>query len=92
MSESEESVFSENPLTFREWHAAVLGGSVGAVAASLPSIGYPGVGVTLATLVVAVALGAQRLGSVAGRTVRREPWYALAALVAVGAVVRLLLA
>jgi hypothetical protein len=70
----------------------VLGGSVGAVAASLPAIGYPGVAVTLAGLVVGVAFGVKRLGSVAGRTVRTEPWYALAALVAVGAVVRLVLA
>jgi len=85
-----ESVFSENPLTFREWHAAVLGGSVGAVAAYLPAVGHPSVGVTLAGLVVGVAFGVKRLGSVAGRTVRKEPWYALAALAAVAAVVRLL--
>jgi len=86
-----ESVFSENPLTFREWHAAVLGGSVGAVAGYLPAVGYPGAAVTLAGFVVGVAFGVKRLGSVAGRTVRKEPWYALAALVAVGAAVRLLL-
>ena len=90
MSES-ESVFSPNELTFREWHAAVLGGSVGAVAASLPALGYPGVGVTLVVLLVGVALGVSRLDSVAGRTVRAEPWYALAALVAAAAAVRLLL-
>jgi hypothetical protein len=84
-----ESVFAANEFTFREWHAAVLGGSVGAVAAFLPTIGYPGVGVTLAGLVVGVAFGVKRLGSVAGRTVRKEPWYALTALVAVAAVVRL---
>jgi hypothetical protein len=88
MSES-ESVFSENPLTFREWHAAVLGGSTGAVAAYLPAVGYPGVGVSLAGLVVVVAFGVRRLGSVAGRTVRKEPWYALAALALVAAAVRL---
>ena len=85
-----ESVLSPNELTFREWHAAVLGGSVGAVAASLPALGYPGVGVTLVVLLVGVALGVKRLGSVAGRTVRTEPWYALAALVVAGAVVRVL--
>mgnify|MGYP006276460115 FL=1 len=84
-----ESVFSENALTFREWHAAVLGGSVGAVAAYLPAVGYPGVAVTLAGLVVGVAFGVKRLGSVAGRTVRKEPWYALAALAVVAAGVRL---
>jgi len=84
-----ESLFSANRLTFREWHAAVLGASVGAVAAYLPSVGYPGVGVTLAGLLVGVAFGVKRLGSVAGRTVRKEPWYALTALVAVAAVVRL---
>jgi hypothetical protein len=88
MSES-ESVFSENPLTFREWHAAVLGGSVGAVAAYLPAVGYPGVGAALAGLLVVVAFGVRRLGSVAGRTVRKEPWYALAALALVAAAVRL---
>jgi len=85
-----ESVFSENPLTFREWHAAVLGGTVGVVAGYLPVVGYPSVGVTLVGLVVGVALGVKRLGSVAGRTVRREPWYALAALVAAAAAVRVL--
>ena len=84
-----ESVFSENALTFREWHAAVLGGSVGAVAAYLPAVGHPSVGVALAGLVVGVAFGVKRLGSVAGRTVRKEPWYALAALAVVAAGVRL---
>ena len=84
-----ESVFSENPLTFREWHAAVLGASVGAVAAYLPAVGHPAAGVSLAGFVVGVAFGVKRLGSVAGRTVRKEPWYALAALVAAAAIVRL---
>jgi hypothetical protein len=82
-----ESVFSENALTFREWHAAVLGACVGALAAYLATVGYTAVGTVLAGLVVGVALGVQRLGSVAGRTVRKEPWYALAALVAAGAAV-----
>jgi len=89
MSES-ESVFSANEFTFREWHAAVLGASVGALATYLPAVGYPGVGVSLAGLVVGIAFGVKRLGSVAGRTVRKEPWYALAALVAAAAVVRVL--
>jgi hypothetical protein len=82
-----ESVFSANTLTFREWHAAVLGGAVGALAAHLDTTGYTEVGASLAVLVAAVAFGVERLGSVAGRTVRKEPWYALRGLVAAGGVV-----
>ncbi|CQH59668.1 homolog to HCTV2-ORF24 [Halobacterium hubeiense] len=82
-----ESVLSENTFTFREWHAGVLGAAVGAFASYLHAINYTDLGVGLAVVFVAAALGLRRYGSVASRTVRREPWYALAAFVAVGAVV-----
>ena len=82
------TVGSANSLTFREWHAAVLGGVVGALAAYLRTVGYTGVGVALAVVFVTGALGLRAYdGSVAGRTVTKEPWYALAALVAAGAAV-----
>ncbi|MFC3477271.1 hypothetical protein [Halobacterium litoreum] len=85
-----ESVFSENAFTFREWHAVVLGGAIGALAAYLPVEGFEAVGAGLAVAFALAALGVYRYGSVAGRTVRKEPWYALAGLVAAGAAVRLL--
>jgi hypothetical protein len=83
-----KTVWSDNALTYREWHAAVLGASVGAIVAYLRTIGYTDVGVALAIFFATGALGIRAYdGSVAGRTVTREPWYALAALVAVGAAV-----
>jgi hypothetical protein len=36
-----ESLLSSNDLTFREWHAAVLGAAVGAVAAYARTADYP---------------------------------------------------
>lgn len=82
------TVGSANSLTFREWHAAVLGGSVGAIAAYFQTVGYTGIGVALVIAFVSGALGLRAYdGSVAGRTVTKEPWYALAALVTVGAAV-----
>jgi hypothetical protein len=82
-----ESVFSANELAFREWHAAVLGAVVGAFAAYLHATEYAAVGVTIAVVFVVASLGVARYGSTASRTVRREPWYALAAFLAGGAVV-----
>ena len=82
-----ESVLSKNELSFREWHAAVLGAIVGAFAAYLRSTGYSTVGTVLAVGFVVTALGVERYASTASRTVRREPWYALAAFVVGGVVV-----
>lgn len=82
-----ESVFSANELTFREWHAAVLGACVGVFVAYIHTIDYTLPGIALAVVFVAAALGIARYGSIAGRTVRREPWYALAAFVGAAAVV-----
>ncbi|WP_336036279.1 hypothetical protein [Halobacterium yunchengense] len=82
-----ESVFSSNELTFREWHAAVLGACVGAVAAYARTADYAVLAGAVAALFVLASLGVARYGSVAGRTVRKEPWYALAAFVAAGGVV-----
>ena len=82
-----ESVLSKNELSFHEWHAAVLGAVVGAFAAYLRTAGFPTVGVSLAVVFVVAALGVERYGSTASRTVRREPWYALAAFLVAGAAV-----
>jgi hypothetical protein len=126
------SVFSGNNLTLQEWHAAVLGATVGAFSASLHALSDTTLGVALSVTTlgvalsvttlgvalsdttlgvalsvttlgvalsdttlgvalsvtfVAAALGIARYGSVAGRTVKSEPWYALAAFVCFGAVV-----
>lgn len=84
------TVGSGNSLTYREWYAAVLGGCVGTLAAYLRTVGYTSVGVALAVLFAAGALGLRAYdGSVAGRTVTKEPWYALGALVTAGAAVML---
>lgn len=82
-----ESVLSSNDLTFREWHAAVLGAAVGALAAYARTADYAVLAGLLAAAFVLGSLGVARYGSVAGRTVRKEPWYALAAFVAAGAAV-----
>lgn len=85
-----EAVGSGNRLTFTEWHAAVLGGVVGAVAAYLRTVQFTAVGAALAVAFVFTALGVRLYGgSVAGRTVTREPWYALGALAVAGAAVLL---
>jgi hypothetical protein len=83
-----ESVLSSNRFTFREWHAAVLGGVVGALAAYLHRIEFSAVGVAFAVLFVVGALGKRVYdGSAAGRTITKEPWYALAAFALAGALV-----
>ncbi len=74
-------VGSSNSLTYAEVHAAVLGAAVGLLAGYLRDVGYTPVAVALAVAFVALAFGVairDRL-PVAQRTVRREPWYALAA-------------
>jgi hypothetical protein len=83
-------VGSSNSLTYTEVHAVVLGAVVGLLAGYLRDIGYTPVAVTLAVAFVALAFGVVIRGRVpvARRTVRREPWYALAAF-AVGGVVAL---
>lgn len=81
-------VGSRNSLTYREVHAAVLGAVVGLLAGHLRDTGYAPVAVALAVAFVALAFGVAARGRlpVAQRTVRREPWYALAAFAAGGAV------
>lgn len=82
------TVWSHNSLTFKEWHAAVLGVVIGAVSAYLRVIGFTTVGVALVVLFICGALGVRVYdGSVAGQTITREPWYALAAMVITGAIV-----
>jgi len=89
----ERAVGSGNHLTYTEVHASILGAVVGLFAGYLRTIGYTNVAVALAVVFVAVALGLRAHGTLpmAEKTVRREPWYALAAFV-VGGVVSLLVA
>ncbi|UPW01169.1 hypothetical protein M0R88_03470 [Halorussus gelatinilyticus] len=84
------SVFgSDNALTYTEIHAIILGAVVGVLAGYAHGIGRTTVAVGVAATFVAVALGLKYTGEIpaAQQTLRREPWYALAALVVGGAVV-----
>jgi hypothetical protein len=80
---------TENSLTYAELHAVVLGAVTGVLAGYAHGIGRTTVAVGVTATFVAVALGLEYTGELpaAQRTVRREPWYALAALVVGGAVV-----
>jgi hypothetical protein len=81
-------VGSGNAVTYTEVHAAVLGTVVGLLAVYLRSVGYAGVAVGLAVVLIGIALGltVRERYPAAQRTVRCEPWYALAAFVAGGVV------
>lgn len=82
----------ENVLTFTEWHAAVIGAVIGVFSAYLHTIGFSAVGVFIAAVFVAGALGVRLYeGTAAHRTVTKEPWYALAAFAVVGGLVLALL-
>jgi hypothetical protein len=75
-------------MTYTELHALVLGAVVGVLAGYAHAIGRTSMAVTFTAIFVALALGVYATGKLpaAQRTVRREPWYALAALL-VGVVV-----
>ncbi|NHN59912.1 MULTISPECIES: hypothetical protein [Halorussus] len=77
---------SDNPLTYTEVHALVLGGVVGVLAGYGHVIGRTDLATWLTAAFVAAALGLGVAGrlSKAQATVRREPWYALAALLVGG--------
>ena len=79
---------TRNPLTYTEFHALVLGAVVGVLAGYAHGIGRTAVAAAFASLFVALALGVHANGTLpmAQRTVRREPWYALAALLVGGVV------
>ncbi|WP_137284812.1 hypothetical protein [Halorussus salinisoli] len=79
---------SDNPLTYTEVHAVVLGAVVGVLVGYAHGIGRTTVAVAFTTAFVGVALGIQYTGEIpaAQQTIRREPWYALAALLAGGVV------
>jgi hypothetical protein len=85
-----EPVFeTDNPLTYTEVHAVVLGTVVGVLAGYAHGIGRTTGAVGLTATFVAIALGIKYTGEIpaAQRTVRREPWYALAALLVGGTVI-----
>ncbi len=80
---------SDNAFTYRELHATILGAVIGVLTGYAHDIGRTDVAVGVTGTFVAVALGLKYTGKIpaAQRTVRREPWYALAALVAGGAAI-----
>ena len=77
---------TKNPLTYAELHALILGAVVGVLAGYAHGIGRTTVATAVTTLFVAVALGASATGEIpkARKTIRKEPWYALAALLVGG--------
>lgn len=77
---------TKNKLTYRELHAAILGGVVGFLAGYAHLVGRTSLATEVAVLFVVLALGVgatSRL-STAKVTIRREPWYALAAFLGGG--------
>ena len=87
-----ETVGSGNALTYTEAHALVIGLVVGFLASYGFLVGYRelAVGVTATFVAIALGLRMQKRLPIAQRTMRREPWYALAAFVAGAVVARLL--
>lgn len=84
-----QSVFeTQNSLTYTEVHAVILGAVVGVLTGYAHGIGRTEVAVGVATFFVLASLGVKKRGElpVAQCTIRREPWYALAALLIGGAV------
>ena len=79
---------TKNRLTYTEFHAVILGAVVGVLVGYAHAIGRTTAAVTFTSIFVALALGVYARGklSPAQRTVRREPWYALAALLVGGVV------
>ncbi|PSQ50854.1 hypothetical protein BRD15_00740 [Halobacteriales archaeon SW_6_65_15] len=79
---------TENRVTYTELHALVLGAVVGVLAGYAHGIGRTTVATAFTSLFVAISLGVRANGKLpmAQRTVRREPWYALAALLVGGVV------
>lgn len=84
-----KSVFgTENSITYTEVHALILGATVGLLAGYGHTIGQTKLATSFTAIFVAVALGIKYTGKIpaAQQTIRREPWYALAALVVAGVV------
>ena len=79
---------SDNAFTYTELHATILGAVVGVLTGYAHNIGRTEVAVGVTATFVAVALGLKYTEEIpaAQRTVRREPWYALAALLVGGTV------
>jgi len=78
---------TDNPFTYRELHASVLGAVVGVLTGYAHALGRTSLAIAAAVAFVALALGVAAVGrrSTGLVTVRREPWYALAAFLAGGA-------
>ncbi len=79
---------TENSVTYAEVHATILGGVVGTLVGYVSGIGFESVALGVGVVFVGIALGVGVRGNVpmAQQTIRREPWYALAAFLLGGAV------
>lgn len=79
----ESPIHSENVVAFTEVHATVLGLAVGVLAGFTLALGHEEPALAIGMSFLAIALGIQKRGRlpVGQRTIRREPWYALAAFV-----------
>ncbi|WP_433625315.1 hypothetical protein [Halomicrococcus sp. NG-SE-24] len=77
---------TDNRVTYTEVQAGVLGVVVGVLAGYGYALGHESVAVKVSAVFVALALGLGVTGrmSAAKRTLRREPWYALAAFLVGG--------
>lgn len=78
-----ERVGTGNAFTYAEWHAAVLGALVGLVAVALWKFGsrWVAIGLTATFVLATLGFGTYERFSTGQRTIRQEPWYALAGLV-----------
>lgn len=79
---------SGNSLTYAEVHAVILGAAVGLLAGYGHAVGQTQLATGVTALFVVAALGVGLTGKLpkAQKTIRREPWYALAALLVGGLV------
>lgn len=75
---------TKNSITYTEVHAVILGVVVGYLVRHAHELEYTTVGIAGGVAFVTIALGltVREKLPVAQRTIRREPWYALAAFLA----------
>ncbi|WP_458187454.1 hypothetical protein [Haladaptatus sp. NG-WS-4] len=76
---SKPVVESRNPITYTEVHASVLGAVVGVLVGYASAHGFRSVAVGVVFVIIALGIGVRGAVPMAQRTLRREPWYGLAA-------------
>ncbi|WP_435155284.1 hypothetical protein [Haladaptatus sp. DFWS20] len=77
-------VDSKNSVTYAEVHAAILGIVIGILAGYVSTMGFESVGIGF--VMISPEIGVCGDVQIAQQTIRREPWYALAAFLVGGAV------